>query len=190
MSEILAAGPARWGCDPYAWDFECAIRMTPIEAMMWFDIRHLGMVLYPQCPVDRYFVDYANPVARVAIECDGAAYHLDVERDRDRQAQIEALGWTVYRFTGRTCLSSDQEGEDEQGNWCWTPNECFTRLKVIGDKHGIRLGCKSHALHDGDVSARAARARLNQVRDGAPANVVEITDALRATGDIPAPDHL
>ncbi|MDT4939417.1 MAG: hypothetical protein QOG80_3088 [Pseudonocardiales bacterium] len=47
-------------------------------------------------------VDVAIPVARLAIEVDGFAYHSDVDRfqrDRQRQNTLVALGWTVLRFT-------------------------------------------------------------------------------------------
>jgi very-short-patch-repair endonuclease len=47
-------------------------------------------------------VDVAIPGRRVAIEIDGMAYHVDVDRfrrDRSRQNALVALGWTVLRFT-------------------------------------------------------------------------------------------
>jgi hypothetical protein len=47
-------------------------------------------------------VDVGLPDRRVAIEIDGMAYHVDVDRfrhDRRRQNALVALGWTVLRFT-------------------------------------------------------------------------------------------
>jgi very-short-patch-repair endonuclease len=47
-------------------------------------------------------VDVAVPQRRLAIEVDGMAYHVDVERfrrDRSRQNALVELGWTVLRFT-------------------------------------------------------------------------------------------
>lgn len=47
-------------------------------------------------------VDVALVGARVAIEVDGMAHHVDVDRfqrDRQRQNALTALGWTVLRFT-------------------------------------------------------------------------------------------
>lgn len=47
-------------------------------------------------------LDVALPELRVAIEVDGMAYHVDVDRfqrDRTRQNALVALGWTVVRFT-------------------------------------------------------------------------------------------
>lgn len=47
-------------------------------------------------------VDVALPALRIAIEVDGMAFHTDpkrFQRDRTRQNQLTALGWTVLRFT-------------------------------------------------------------------------------------------
>jgi hypothetical protein len=47
-------------------------------------------------------VDLAYPLLKIAIECDGYAWHMDrasFERDRARDAELMALGWKVLRFT-------------------------------------------------------------------------------------------
>jgi very-short-patch-repair endonuclease len=47
-------------------------------------------------------LDAAYPDARLAIECDGYAWHMDrvaFERDRQRDMELQALGWRVLRFT-------------------------------------------------------------------------------------------
>lgn len=47
-------------------------------------------------------VDIAFRRARVAIEVDGMAHHVDVDRfrrDRSRQNRLVTAGWTVLRFT-------------------------------------------------------------------------------------------
>jgi very-short-patch-repair endonuclease len=47
-------------------------------------------------------LDFAFPELRVAVEVDGWAWHVDVERfrhDRRRQNILELAGWTVLRFT-------------------------------------------------------------------------------------------
>jgi len=137
---ILQAGAHKWGLDPYAWEFMAGVRMTPIERALWSDARAIGIVLYPQYPVGRYFVDFANPAARVAIECDGAAYHADEERDQRRQAAIEALGWTVYRFTGRECYRTESTTEDEHGRERFQPCPMSADLRAIAEQHGMFIG--------------------------------------------------
>lgn len=108
LPDILAAGSAEWGIDLYEVDWLPVF--SPIEAALWHDIRAEGLVMYPQFPVLGYFVDFGNPVAKVAIECDGAKWHQDAEADRARQAAIEAQGWTVHRISGRACKTdSDPE---------------------------------------------------------------------------------
>jgi very-short-patch-repair endonuclease len=47
-------------------------------------------------------IDVAFPDRKLAIEIDGMAHHVDVDRfrrDRSRQNDLVALGWTVLRFT-------------------------------------------------------------------------------------------
>ena len=99
---ILACEKNEWALDAYAWEALGAIHFTPIEEGLWHDIRAVDVVLYPQYPVLNFFVDFANPKAKVAIECDGAAYH-DASKDAERDAQLRAAGWTVYRISGRDC---------------------------------------------------------------------------------------
>jgi len=106
-AEIQEAGCAEWGIDPYEVDWMRVF--TPIERALWHDIRCAGAVLYPQYPVGRFFVDFGNPVAKVAVECDGSAFHLDIEKDHRREAEIRALGWGVYRLSGRECKQDFDE---------------------------------------------------------------------------------
>lgn len=112
-SDIMAAPRNEWAMDPYAWDG--LISMTPIEALLWGDIREANAVFYPQYPVERFFVDFANPVAKVAIECDGAAYHTDIEKDMRRDARLRELGWSVYRISGRACHTEFDDETLEHG---------------------------------------------------------------------------
>ena len=107
-TDILDAGERQWGMDPYEVDWLSIF--TPIEYALWYDIRGKGLVAYPQYPVGRYIVDFANPCARIAIECDGAAWHKDLEADQRRENEILCMGWSVYRITGKDCLTiSDPE---------------------------------------------------------------------------------
>lgn len=113
--EILAYRRDEWAVDPYEWDMgKGIIQMTPIEYNFWSDARDVGAILYPQWPACGYFLDFANPVAKVAIECDGYAYHQDRESDAKRQAVLEAAGWTIYRISGRECnMDYDEETHTE-----------------------------------------------------------------------------
>ncbi|WP_197040848.1 endonuclease domain-containing protein [Pseudonocardia halophobica] len=53
-------------------------------------------------PFGCWTLDLAFPEARLAVEFDGWAWHVDVERfraDRTKQNALVAAGWTVLRFT-------------------------------------------------------------------------------------------
>lgn len=118
--------------DAYGWEHEGGIVLTPIERQLWHDIRAESLVLYPQYPVGRFFVDFGNPVFRVAIECDGAAWHTDLARDAARQREIEAMGWAVYRLTGKQCGTDFAEVEDEAGRVRWQAGEARVLVRSVG----------------------------------------------------------
>jgi very-short-patch-repair endonuclease len=139
-AEILKEERCDWGIDAYAWD-NGMLDMTPIERWLWHDIRGCNAIFYPQYPVGRYFVDFANPKAKVAIECDGHAYHLDKEKDRLRDAELEAMGWTVYRITGSDCATE----YDEETR---TPSRARDFVKGIAERH--RLSRHHSAAKAGD----------------------------------------
>ena len=125
---IHRAGKNNRGMGAYTVDWLSVF--TPIEYALWHDIRNHSCVMYPQYPVGRYFVDFANPVARVAIECDGAAWHQDYEKDAQRQRDIEAMGWTVYRITGRDCKTDFDEVNH-------VPGKASQFVKRITELHDI-----------------------------------------------------
>lgn len=81
------------------------IMFTPIERFTWQAIRYFGMApFYPQYPVAGYFLDFGNPVVKVAIECDGYEFHQDKEKDRKRDIALFENGWRVYRISGSDCV--------------------------------------------------------------------------------------
>jgi hypothetical protein len=136
QDEILEAGRNQWAeDDAYLWDHVGGITLTPIENWLWSDIRAVGAVLYPQYPVGRFFVDFGNPVARVAIECDGAAFHQDKEKDAARDAELERMGWTVYRITGKDCRTQFNEETREPGVALPFVREIAERHQIIEGRH-------------------------------------------------------
>ncbi|MFY1903828.1 endonuclease domain-containing protein [Achromobacter xylosoxidans] len=76
---------------------------SPIEQEAWYHIRRAGLSMWPQLPVAGFFLDFGNPIAKVALECDGAQFH-DARKDAARDRKLAALGWTVYRVPGWQCL--------------------------------------------------------------------------------------
>lgn len=127
---ILAERSSEWAIDPYAWDTGL-IRMTPIETWLWHDIRAENLILYPQYPTEGFFVDFANPAAKVAIECDGREFHLDKEKDAARDKKLAAAGWHVYRITGSDCR--DGVGMEDESK-----SKPRVFLRDIAARHKIR----------------------------------------------------
>lgn len=105
------------GADVYFLDW--TRHFTPIEASMWSEIRYAGLPMWPQYPIGRYFADFADPRAKVVIECDGKAFH-NAQKDATRDNDMARSGWRVYRISGADCnrflpapWEVDQEAEKE-----------------------------------------------------------------------------
>ena len=131
--EILANPAHGYAIDPYEWDMgQGMIHFTPIESAMWSDIRCEGITMYPQWPACGFFLDFANPVAKVAIECDGREFH-DPRKDAERDAILAEAGWRVYRIQGYECNMNGVE--DEFGRYIPSPGESLCRK--LGENYGI-----------------------------------------------------
>jgi very-short-patch-repair endonuclease len=77
---------------------------SPIERQLYDTLRILGYYVQTQVPCGKYRIDLALPVYKIAIECDGKAYHSTPEqktRDRRKDAYLRKNGWKVLRFSGR-----------------------------------------------------------------------------------------
>lgn len=127
---------------------------TPIENALWCDIRMYGLDLWPQFPVGRFFVDFGNPVAKVAIECDGAEWHQDQAKDAARDQELESMGWQVIRIPGWQCVKRilDREEAEDRGIEDWgrwnDENTPYTSLMLAkelldGPKRRARLVCRA-----------------------------------------------
>jgi very-short-patch-repair endonuclease len=135
---ILAGERWEWAIDAYAWDEWGGFNFTPIESWLWADIRNNNAIFYPQYPVASFFVDFANPLAKVAIECDGFHYHLDKEKDRARDEVLAALGWSVYRIPGHVCRTEQDEETGES-------SEAFRFVRDIANRHRLSRNHKPKA---------------------------------------------
>ncbi len=81
-----------------------AFWMSPIEVKLYDAMRREGLSPTPQFRIEAYYVDFAFPDIKLAVEADGAAYHSAdrEERDRKRDGFLWSRGWTVKRFHGIT----------------------------------------------------------------------------------------
>ena len=73
-----------------------------------------GIKVRRQHRIGRYIVDFACVALRLAIEIDGGVHDHDdvILRDHHRQTGIEALGWTVIRFSNDVALGEPWRIDD------------------------------------------------------------------------------
>lgn len=85
----------------HSYPIDWTLFFTPIEMNVWGDIRSKGVVMYPQYPALNYHLDFANPAIKVGVEVDGAEYHKNKEKDKNRDSELSRAGWTIFRITGK-----------------------------------------------------------------------------------------
>lgn len=75
---------------------------SPFEEAVYADLVRLGYKVTAQVPVGKYRIDLVaeDDDSRVAIECDGDAYHQDASADLSRQIVLERCGWKFIRVRG------------------------------------------------------------------------------------------
>jgi len=100
---------------PYGLGIDWVNIFSPIEYSVWSDIRYLGVPLYPQYPVGPYFLDFGDPRRKIGIEVDSLKWHKDLSKDMERQKEIEAMGWTIYRIPSRITYKTREDFQDEDG---------------------------------------------------------------------------
>ncbi|WP_396594394.1 endonuclease domain-containing protein [Brevundimonas sp. R86498] len=73
-----------------------------------------GFRVRRQHDIGRWTVDFACVPLRLVIEIDGGVHQRDdvILRDHLRQTEIEALGWTVVRFTNAVALGEPWRIDD------------------------------------------------------------------------------
>ena len=80
---------------------------TPAEAKLWRALRNkqLGVKFRRQQPIDgQYIVDFCCFATQVIVEVDGDIHAFQGQADSARQRELEALGFTVLRFTNEQVL--------------------------------------------------------------------------------------
>ena len=76
---------------------------SPLERDVHAALREQCIEAEPGVVVGRYRLDLAvrRGGAMVDIECDGAPFHVEDERDAARDRALREMGWAVVRFSGR-----------------------------------------------------------------------------------------
>lgn len=74
------------------------------EQRVYLALRERGYRVRPQYPAGRYRIDLVveGGTQRLAVECDGDAFHTEENADADaaRQRELERVGWTFVRIRG------------------------------------------------------------------------------------------
>lgn len=84
------------------------VRRDPFDSLfeqrVYLALRRRGYRVRPQYPAGRYRIDLVveGGAARLAVECDGDAFHgeQDAEADAARQRDLERVGWKFVRVRG------------------------------------------------------------------------------------------
>lgn len=158
--------------NPYSEYTDFVSLFTPIERDMWNQIRAFGFApMYPQYPAGRFFLDFANPFIKIAIECDGKEFHQDVEKDYERDQWLLRNGWTVYRIEGKHCVKQlDDYPYIDQANpdYDEIQREFFEEtaeglVRAIGIIH---FGMPRNKMKGEDGAAHNALYKLNRLQNG------------------------
>lgn len=86
-----------------SWDYQYAKTQSPIERRLYNLLKGKGYRIKTQVPCGKFFIDIAIPKYKLAIECDGKAYHSSPDQKRHDERKNRYLrknGWSVLRFSG------------------------------------------------------------------------------------------
>lgn len=93
-------------------DHESYKVQSPIERLVYDALKARGEYVRTQVPCGRYSIDIALPSYKLAIECDGKAYHSTPQQkahDRRKDRYLRENGWKVLRFPGSR-ITKDLKG--------------------------------------------------------------------------------
>lgn len=132
------------------------IRLTSLEQIMrkmLINIREayrLPFNPWVQYPLGRYRADFAIPQLKLAIECDGQAWHSHPDKkasDQMRDAELAQHGWTTVRF-------SEVDLKENQENVQKTVLALIFKLwkKAVDEQNEIAAAHKKSAGISGNIT--------------------------------------
>lgn len=105
------ADPLKWPIDPYYYQsaFMFGWSFYDLEKKAWDTILSSRLCFFPQWselsgyekdPFRHYYLDFANPWLKLAIEIDGKQHNQPKAKKKDieRDKRLRSLGYTVYRI--------------------------------------------------------------------------------------------
>ena len=86
-------------------------QMTDAERLLWNHLRARrlgGFRFRRQLVIEPYIVDFACIEAKLVVEADGSQHQEQQDRDRERTAYLETLGYRILRFWNYEILNGTQ----------------------------------------------------------------------------------
>ncbi|MFJ6781100.1 AAA domain-containing protein [Streptomyces yangpuensis] len=115
------------------------------EQRVFLALRARGYRVRPQYPAGRYRIDLVveGGTRRLAVECDGDAFHTEENADADaaRQRELERVGWTFVRIRG--------------SRFFLDPEKALAPLWAELDRLGIETAARSDARAEAHVAAES-----------------------------------
>jgi very-short-patch-repair endonuclease len=97
--------------NPYITSYDL---LNTIERIMWNEIRCIGLPMYYQYPIGKYFADFCDPVKKIVIEVDGKQHRQNIIYDNERDKFMKNLGYKVYRIEASHFLFQLEVEEDKE----------------------------------------------------------------------------
>lgn len=105
-----------------------------MEAELKHQLLKRGIRAEQQYKIGPFFVDFALPEFKIAIEYDGADYHLDIEKDEARDSYLRKQGWDVVRIALKKHLRSVKVNGE-------------VPIISLGEEYGVRMD-EEHYIWD------------------------------------------
>lgn len=90
--------------------------VTKIEKLVKDELTRKELVFEIQYRVLSYWVDFAFPEIKLAVECDGERWHSTEEqilKDKKRDERLKSVGWTVLRFKDKEIITNTKKVIDK-----------------------------------------------------------------------------
>lgn len=140
---------------------------SPFEQAVYAELVRAGYVVNSQVAVGKFRIDLVveDPDARVALECDGDAFHQDPVADLSRQLVLERCGWRFVRVRG--------------SEWYRNPEAALSRIQAELADFGVTPG------HEQPEQAEPEGALLARIRQRAAEIRAELKVGRAVALDLP-----
>ncbi|TCC50488.1 DUF559 domain-containing protein [Kribbella pittospori] len=147
------------------------------EQRVFIALRERGFLVRPQVKVGGYRIDLVveGGTKRLAVECDGDAFHDAETADSDaaRQRDLERVGWTFWRVRGSTFFRDPEQALEP----LWQLLEALDIQPLVYDP-----AAETDSVTEVAALAVPLDLDLDSPRSDAPTAAVPVTSASAASG--------